>query len=184
MFPGMKETEDIADDSRIPKQKNLTSMQIPMNDWTVESFDESRVPEAIKAIRVNRQKLLRERKIAELTKKFQFGKYGMSRLTENEIFDRVRRYLACFYINEFENVKDRSKISEEIWLKNEGLPVGEGLYELYKWFCIERGFEIERIIEDLEKLGKRVDRDRHNELRVENEWRRKEREGWMKYKLV
>ena len=149
MFPGMKETEDIADDSRIPLQKNVTSIQIPMKDWTVASFDESRVPEAIKAIRVNRQKLLRERKIAELTKKFQFGKYGMSRLTENKIFDRVRRYLACFYINEFENVKDRSKISEEIWLKNEGLPVGDGVYELYKWFCIERGFEIERIIEDL-----------------------------------
>ena len=156
------------------------SMQIPMNDWTVESFDESRVPEAIKAIRINRQKLLRERKIAELTRKFQFGKYGLSRLTENEIFERVRRYLACFYINEFVNVKERSKISEEIWLRNEGLPVGEGLYELFKWFCMERGYDCEIIIEDLDRLGKRISREMYNEIRVENEWRMKEREGWRK----
>ena len=127
------------------------SKQIPWKEWTSESFDESRIPEAIKTIRLNRQKLFRENKITELTKKFQFGKYAMARLTENENFEHARFYLACFYINDFTNYKTRSKISEELWLRNEGLPNGEGLYQLYLWFCKERGYNMEMVREDLEK---------------------------------
>ena len=171
---------DLADVGGNVRQLKEMSVQFPTNDWTVGSFDESKVPEVIKAIRVKREKLIKEKKLAELTRKFQFGKFGMSRLTENEIYERVRKYLACFYINDLVNVKERSKISEEIWLRNEGLPVGEGLFELYKWFCRERGYENEVVIEDLDKLAKRIIRERYNEFRIENEWRRKEREERMK----
>ena len=111
-------------------------------------------PEAIKTIGQNKQKILREKKIAELAKKFQFERYAMARLIENDIFEHARMYLACFYLNEFKNYKTRSKISEELWLRNEGLPNGEGLYQLYVWFCKERGYTIERVREDLERLGR------------------------------
>ena len=47
----------------------------------------------------------------------------------------------------------KSKISDEIWLRNEGLPTGEGLFQLYIWFCKERGFNIDRVIEDLNENG-------------------------------
>ena len=77
------------------------------------------------------------------------ARYAMSRLTENVIFERARFYL----VNEFKNYKTRSKISEDLWLRNEGLPNGEGLYQLYVWFCKERGYMVERVREDLEFLG-------------------------------
>ena len=100
----------------------------------------------------------------------------MSRLTDNDNYEHARFYLACFYINDFTNYETRSKISEELWLRNEGLPTGEGLYELYIWFCKERGYSLERVREDLEKLGDIIRREKCNELRTENEWRRKERD--------
>ena len=95
-------------------------------------------------------KNIKREKIAELTKKFQFEKYAMARLTENDIFEHARLYLACFYLNEFKSYKTRSKISEELWLRNEGLSNGEGLYQLYVWFCKERGYTIERVREDFD----------------------------------
>ena len=66
-------------------------------------------------------------------------------MTENENFEHARLYLgiACFYLNDFKSYKTISKISEEIWLRNEGLPNGEGMYQLYLWFCKERGYIIE-----------------------------------------
>ena len=91
------------------------------------------------------------------------------------VFLHARLYLACFYVNEFKNYKTRSKISEEFWLRNEGLPNGEGLYQLYVWFCKERGYTAERVREDLECLGDIVRKEICEEIRRENEWREKER---------
>ena len=45
------------------------------------------------------------------------------------------------------------KFSDEIWLRNERLPVDEGLYELYIWFCKERGYEKEVAIDEINLLG-------------------------------
>ena len=42
-----------------------------------------------------------------------------------------------------------NKEYDEIWLRNEGLPTGEGLFQLYIWFCKERGFIVDKVIEDL-----------------------------------
>ena len=84
--------------------------------------------------------VLKETKIVELTRKFQFEKYEFSRLTENLVFDHIRNYLAAFYINFFRHFEGKSKVSEEIWMRNEGLPVGQGLFELYLWFCNERTY--------------------------------------------
>ena len=162
------------DETRI--QQVMMSNQTPKKQWTSECFDESRIPEAIKILRLSRQKNLRENRIAELTKKFQYGKYAMSRLTDNIIFERARNYLSCFYINDFKEYKSKSKISEEIWFRNEGLPTGEGLYELYIWFCGERGYSTEKIKEDLVSLGELIRKEKVNVIRKENEWRRKERE--------
>ena len=92
--------------------------------------------------------LLRDSRIAELTKKYQFDKYAFSRLTDNEIFYYTRTYLTSFHLNNFRNYKMKSKISDQIWLRNEGLPTREGLFQLYIWFCQERGFDIDRVIED------------------------------------
>ena len=172
-----EQVNGFAEDDKTREQQEVMSKQIPKKDWTSESFDESRIPEAIKTIRLNRQKLLQENKITELTKRFQFGKYAMSRLTENENYEHARFYLACFYINDFMNYKTRSKISEELWLRNEGLPIGEGLYQLYLWFCKERGYSLEKVREDLEKLGDIIRKEKCNEIRAENEWRSKERGG-------
>ena len=102
----------------------------------------------------NRQNLLRESKITELIRKFQFDKYAFSILTDNKNFDQTRLYLGAFHINSFNNYKRNSKISEEIWLRNEDLPIGEGLYQLFMWFCKERGYGIERAIENLQMLGR------------------------------
>ena len=70
----------VAEEDITREQQEVISKQIPKKEWTSESFDESPIPEAIKTIRLKRQKLLRENKITELTKRFQFGKYAMSRL--------------------------------------------------------------------------------------------------------
>ena len=140
-----------------------------------EKFDESKIPDVINKIRQNKQRVLGESKIVELTKKFQFEKYAFSRLTENENFEHARLYSACFYLNNFKSYKMRSKISEEIWLRNEGLPNGEGMYQLYLWFCKGRGYMMERVIEDLERLGEVVRKEKCEEYRRENEWREK----WM-----
>ena len=100
-----------------------------------------------------------------------FEKFAFSRLTENEHFEHARLYLACFYLNDFKSYKTRSKISEEIWLRNEGLPNGEGMYQLYLWFCKETGYIIERVVEDLKRLGEIVRKEKCEEYRKENEWR-------------
>ena len=43
----------------------------------------------------------------------------------------------------------KSKISEEIWLRNEDLQIGERLYQLYIWFSREKDYEIETVLEIL-----------------------------------
>ena len=117
-----------------------------------EKYDECKIPKVIQTIRQRKQNLLRDSRIAELTKKYQFDKYAFFRLTDNNIFDYTRTYLASFHLNNFRNYKTKSKISDEIWLRN-GLPTGEGLFQLYIWFCKERGFNVDRVIEDLNVLG-------------------------------
>ena len=97
-------------------------------------YTESTVPSRIAEIRSKRKSLLKESKISEITRKFQFEKYAISRLTDNNIYDLTRLYLAIFYLGEFTNFENHTKISMEIKLRNEGLPISEGLYELYKFF--------------------------------------------------
>ena len=46
-------------------------------------------------------------------------------------FDYVRDYLAAFCVNSFRQFDGRSRTSCEVWLKNEGLPKKDSLYELY-----------------------------------------------------
>ena len=124
--------------------------------------------------------MLRESKITELTKKYQFDKCAFSRLTDNEIFDHARIYLACFYLNGFKSCKTKSKISDEIWLRNKGLPKGEGLYQLYIWFCKGRGYNIERVVEELRMLGEVIRKEEIEVYRKENNERaisKKEIEG-------
>ena len=65
-------------------------------------------------------------------RKFQFDKY-------NKIFDYTRAYLAAFHVNSYSSYKDRSKLSDELWLRNEGLPVGEALLQLYIRFWKGQG---------------------------------------------
>ena len=81
--------------------------------------------------------------------------------------------MACFYLNDLKSYKTRSKISEEIWLRNEGLPNGEGMYQLYLRFCKERGYIIERVVEVLKRLGEIDRKENCEEYRKENEWREK-----------
>ena len=90
-------------------------------------------------------------------------------MTKNENFDHARLYLACFYLNDFKSYKTTSKISEEIWLRNEGLPNGEGMYQFYLWFCKERGYIIERVVEDLKRFGEIVRKEKCEDYGKENE---------------
>ena len=55
-----------------------------------EKYDECRIPKVIQTLRQSKQKLLRESKITELTKKYKFDKYTFSRFTDNEIFEHAR----------------------------------------------------------------------------------------------
>ena len=79
--------------------------------------------------------------------------------------------MASFHLNNFRNYKSKSKISDEIWLTNEGLPTGEGLFQLYIWFCKERGFIVDKVIEDLNVLGGVIRKEKEEEFRKEREWR-------------
>ena len=59
-------------------------------------------------------------------------------------------------IKENKIVEGKTKISSEIWLKNEGLSIRESLFELYLWFCQGRGTERRAVIEDLNVLGEHM----------------------------
>ena len=88
--------------------------------------------------------------------RIQFERYSFSRLTDNNVFDYIRNYLAAFHLNTFRQIEGKTKISCEIWLKNEGLPIRESLFELYLWFCQERGTERKAAVEDLYVLGEHM----------------------------
>ena len=60
---------------------------------------------------------MRETKIVELTRKYQFDRYSFSRLTDNKIFDYVSEYLAAIFVNSFRKYKGRSRMPCEVWLK-------------------------------------------------------------------
>ena len=142
------ETESAEVDS--PGRMEEITQQKP---WIINIYNERKIPKKFEDIRKLRQMLLKESKIIELTGKFQFEKYAFSRLTDNLVFDHIRNYLAAFYINSFRNFEGKSKVYDEIWMRNEGLPFGKGLFELYLWFCNERGYGWDMAIEDLKILG-------------------------------
>ena len=91
-------------------------------------------------------------------------------MTDNKIFDYIRDYLAAFVLNSFRQYEGRTRMSCEVWLKNEGLPVRESLYELYIWFMRERGIDGKLALQDLNLLGERM-----NSVREESFY--KERKG-------
>ena len=96
--------------------------------------------------------LIKENKIVELTRKYNFDRYAFSRLTDNKIFEYTRHYLAAFVEGQFRHIESLTRTACEIWLKNEGLPNRESLKELYLWFLKERGIERIEAIEDLKLL--------------------------------
>ena len=48
------------------------------------------------------------------------------------------------------------------------------MYQLYLWFFKERGYIIERVVEDLKRLGEIVRKEKCEEYRKENEWRERD----------
>ena len=68
----------------------------------------------IKNIRNVRQTIIKESKIVEMTRKFQFDKYTFSQLTDNNILDFTRNYLAAFHLNSFRHFEGKTKLSCEI----------------------------------------------------------------------
>ena len=85
----------------------------------MKNYDEKNIPKKIEEIRKFRQSMIKETKIVELTKKYQFERYSFSRLTDNNVFDYIRNYLAAFHLNTFRQIEGKTKKSCEIWLKNE-----------------------------------------------------------------
>ena len=55
--------------------------QSHQKSWLVKNYDEKNIPKKIEEIRKFRQSLIKETKIVELTKKYQFERYSFSRLT-------------------------------------------------------------------------------------------------------
>ena len=139
----------------------------PLKECTTKVYTESAVPSRIAEIRNRRKLLLKESKISEITRKFQFEKYAISRLADNKIYDLTRLYLAIFHIGKFTSFENQTKISMEIKLKNEGLPIREGLHELYKLFCQERGFDLEETNNDLDTLRLHCRNKKENEYYIE-----------------
>ena len=95
-------------------ENDLPTQQLPQKSWIPDLYSKRKIPKEIEAVSKNRQNLLKESKITELTRKYQFDKYAFSRLTDNVNFDHSRSYLAAFHLNSFNNYKEKSKISEEI----------------------------------------------------------------------
>ena len=71
-------------------------------------------------------------------------------------FNIIIPFTSWFYINCFNHFGGKSKFSAEIWLRNEGLPDRESLYELYIWFCQKRDFEKNLAIAELNILGEHM----------------------------
>ena len=113
----------------------------------------SNPPSIINRIRNNRNKLLKESKIVELTRKFQFERYALARLTDSKIFEQVRSHLALFHLFNFTSYEGLTKTASEIMIKNQGLPTQEKLMQLYLLFCQERGVNKTEVIKDLESCA-------------------------------
>ena len=114
----------------MPQQIKIQGQQFQQKYWMPEKYDECKIPKVIQTIRQRKQNLLRDSRIAELSKKYQFDKYAFSRLMDNKSFDYTRTYLASIHLNNFRNYKTKSKISDEIWLRNQNLPTGDSLFQL------------------------------------------------------
>ena len=65
--------------------------------------------------------MIKEKKIVELTRKYNFDRYAFSRLTE-KFFEYTRHYLAAFVEGQFRHIEGLTRTACEVWLKNEGLP--------------------------------------------------------------
>ena len=85
--------------------------------------------------------------------------------------------MAAFHLNTFRQIEGKTKISCEIWLKNEGLPIRESLFELYLWFCEERGTERKTAIEDLYVLGEHIRYMKEEQFYKERVRREEDRKG-------
>ena len=116
-----------------------------MNKYTI-----SNPPSIINRIKNNRKQLLKESKIVELTRKFQFERYALARLTDSKIYEQVRSHLALFYLFNFTSFEVLTKTASEIMIKNLGLPTQESPFQLYLFFCQERGVNKTAFINDLE----------------------------------
>ena len=60
-----------------------------------QSYNENIIPVEISEIRKKRKALIKENKIVELMRKYNFDRYAFSRLTDNKIFE-YRPYKALF----------------------------------------------------------------------------------------
>lgn len=91
--------------------------------------------------------------------------YYRSRLTDNDTFNRLRRFLSCYTLPGGLNSKDlrlfnesESYLSLKMQLLNDGLPSDEiALRNLYYDFLTEKGFLRSHIDDDLEKLKRHYD---------------------------
>ena len=116
----------------------------------VNKYTVANPPNKITIIKYTRKQLLRETKIVELTREFQFERYAIARLTDSKIFEQVRSHLALFHVFNFTSFEGLTKAASEIMIKNLGLPTQESLFQLYLFFCQERGVSKEATINDLE----------------------------------
>ena len=110
-------------------------------------------PNIINKIRNNRNKLFKDSRIVELTRKFQCERYALARLTDIAIFEQVRSHLAIFHLFDFTSYEGLTKPASEIMIKNQGLPTQEKLMQLYLLFCQERGVNKTEVIKDLESCA-------------------------------
>ena len=132
---------------------NATNSFTPSNgcdNTGVTKYTTLKPPNVINIIRNNRNKIIKESKIVELTRKYQCERYGISRLTDSAIFEQVRLHLALFHVFNFTSYEGLTKPVSEILIKNQGLPIQESLFQVYLFFCQERGVNKSEAMQDLE----------------------------------
>ena len=142
--------------SEKPSFRNSANSNIPHTGnelQGVTKYTMSNPPNSINKIRNNRNKLIKDSRIVELTRKLQCERYAISRLTDSAVFDQVRSHLAIFHLFDFTSYEGLTKSASEIMIKNQGLPTQEALMQLYLFFCQERGVNKTEVIKDLESCA-------------------------------
>lgn len=112
-------------------------------------YTESRIPSEVAMIRRMRALGIRENRVQELTRRYSGTRYAASRLQDPRIFDMVRMYLAVFIGRQGGLYEGQTNFSIEMQIKNEGLPLGELLKEIYYWVSSERGYTSSVVDADL-----------------------------------